>query len=372
MRNTPPDPDQVEVTLFGPGYGECVVVHLGENRWIVIDSCIDTTTGNPAVLEYFKTIGVSAQEAIKLIIISHWHDDHIKGLSRVIESCPDTPVCCSLAMTKEEFIANVLDYDNLFTRATTSGVSEIKETLRILRDNKRSIKKALANRTILRLRAQGASEPCVITSLSPSDSEMEIFLNDIANMIPELKKTKKRVPSLSPNNTAVALWIEIGSARILLGSDLEEMGKPSTGWSAIVHSEDRPQGQASIFKIPHHGSQTGHHDQVWEEMIDKSRIAILSPWYLGGNILPTTRDIERIISFASDSYITTYKLPPKSKKTRPSAVERTIRETVGKIKVVEPSMGWVSLRNGGKDSPDKWGVELSHVGIKLSDLAISA
>jgi hypothetical protein len=34
-----PAPEELEVTVFGPGFGESVIVHLGHNRWIVFDSC---------------------------------------------------------------------------------------------------------------------------------------------------------------------------------------------------------------------------------------------------------------------------------------------------------------------------------------------
>ncbi len=87
MTETPPNSDQIELTLFGPGFGECVAIHLGDNRWIVVDSCSDKTTGNPAVLDYFNTIGLSPQEVVKLIVISHWHDDHVRGLSKLVSSC---------------------------------------------------------------------------------------------------------------------------------------------------------------------------------------------------------------------------------------------------------------------------------------------
>src|SRR3989339_631959 len=102
MRELPPDSDQFELTLFGPGYGECAVVHVGANRWIVVDSCLDTTTRNPAVLEYFNAIGISAQEAVRLIVISHWHDDHVRGLSDIVSSCPNALVCCSSTLTQAE------------------------------------------------------------------------------------------------------------------------------------------------------------------------------------------------------------------------------------------------------------------------------
>lgn len=43
----PPAADEIEFSLFGPGYGEAVAVHLGDGTWLLIDSCIDpdsTTT----------------------------------------------------------------------------------------------------------------------------------------------------------------------------------------------------------------------------------------------------------------------------------------------------------------------------------------
>ncbi|PXF57856.1 MAG: hypothetical protein C4B58_08625 [Deltaproteobacteria bacterium] len=39
-----PSPDELEISLFGPGRGECVVAHLGNNDWLVVDSCLDNTS----------------------------------------------------------------------------------------------------------------------------------------------------------------------------------------------------------------------------------------------------------------------------------------------------------------------------------------
>lgn len=368
MREFPPNSDQIELTLFGPGYGECAVVHLGENRWIVVDSCLDTTTGKPAVLEYFDAIGVSAQEAVRLIVVSHWHDDHVRGLSNIVSSCPNAPVCCSSALTQREFLAHVLDYENIMTQTALSGINEIKQTFQILR-SRCPTKKALANRIVLNLPAEGTADSCVVTTLSPSDKEYDLFLRGIADLIPQVRQTKMRAPYLRPNHAAVALWIETGAVKILLGSDLEEKGEPLTGWSAIVQSAERPQGRASIYKVPHHGSSTGHHDQVWSDMMVQPSIAVLSPFYHAGKKLPTDKDVARIVTLAPESYITTRDPAPRSKRRRPSPVERTIRETVGKIRAVQPPMGWVSLRNGGNSNPDRWYVELSPAGSRLSALS---
>ena len=40
----PPRTDELEVSLFGPGVGECVIVHLGAGEWMVVDSCLDPAT----------------------------------------------------------------------------------------------------------------------------------------------------------------------------------------------------------------------------------------------------------------------------------------------------------------------------------------
>lgn len=82
----PPRPDQVEVTLLGPGFGESILVHIGDNHWIIIDSCIDSDTGSPAAITYLEGLGVDPGEAVKVIVATHWHDDHIGGISTLL-SC---------------------------------------------------------------------------------------------------------------------------------------------------------------------------------------------------------------------------------------------------------------------------------------------
>jgi len=122
------------------------------------------------------------------------------------------------------------------------------------------------------------------------------------------------------------------------------------------------------IRADHHGSVTGHHDKVWSDMMVQPPIAVLSPFYHAGKRVPTDKDVTRIVMLAPESYITTQHPVPKSKISRPSSVERTIRETVGKIRAVQPSMGWVSLRNGGKSKPDRWDIVLSPSASRLSVL----
>ena len=50
---TPSARDEIELTLFGPGYGESVVLHIGDGA--VVDSCIDKD-GRPSALSYLENL----------------------------------------------------------------------------------------------------------------------------------------------------------------------------------------------------------------------------------------------------------------------------------------------------------------------------
>ena len=176
--------------------------------------------------------------------------------------------------------------------------------------------------------------------------------------MPQLKTTKLRIPALTPNYTAVVLWVNIGEVFILLGSDLEESGHPDTGWSVILGSQTYPPGKAPLFKVPHHGSHTGHHPQVWQDMLDTAPVAILTPFALGNVSLPTQPDVERICQRTEQAYTTA--MPRRRRRRgRPQVVEKLIRDTVGSsIREVYSSTGHIRLRANLAETPLSWRVEL--------------
>ncbi|MYC69907.1 MAG: hypothetical protein F4X17_04275 [Gemmatimonadetes bacterium] len=53
----PPGDDDFEFTVFGPGYGESIVLHVGNGAWVIIDSCVDAD-GRPHALRYLESIGI--------------------------------------------------------------------------------------------------------------------------------------------------------------------------------------------------------------------------------------------------------------------------------------------------------------------------
>ncbi len=92
------------------------------------------------------------------------------------------------------------------------------------------------------LYSRAASATCgfaEVHSQSPSDSAMTLAHREFARYLPKYKEAQLTPVSLSPNNVAMVLWVKVGDARILLGSDLEESNNPGLGWRAIVNSNVR-------------------------------------------------------------------------------------------------------------------------------------
>jgi hypothetical protein len=47
-----PNADELEISLFGPGYGESLALHLGNGQWMIVDSCVDSSSRRAAALGY--------------------------------------------------------------------------------------------------------------------------------------------------------------------------------------------------------------------------------------------------------------------------------------------------------------------------------
>ena len=126
----PPDPDELEVSLFGPGFGECVVVHAGCGEWIIIDSCVGADGQTPAALDYLKRIGVDLAAAVKRVVATHWHNDHVRGLSRTMQECVSARFICSQALWTKEFVA----LSELWRkqRLATSPLAEITRVMALI------------------------------------------------------------------------------------------------------------------------------------------------------------------------------------------------------------------------------------------------
>ena len=291
-RQPAPPADEVELSAFGPGYGECLLVHLGDGDWMIVDSCVAPDDTIP-VLAYLRELGVDPGSAVKLVVATHWHDDHVRGMAEVLETCREATFACSGVLSPRQLVEAIgsLKSTNRFDAArTTSGVDEMRRTLQLLKPGTGRPAAVWSVEGLLLFRR--ANQPCEVTALAPGQRALSVAYQQIAPLVRE--GMHGRVPKPNQNLGAVVLWIQVGDVSLLLGADLEETPDPQTGWTAVCDCTVRPGGRAEVFKVPHHGSKNGHQERVWDELLVMSPEAVVCPHSLAGNHLPTPEDIQRL------------------------------------------------------------------------------
>lgn len=352
LRQDPPDPHELEISVIGPGRGECVVVHLGDNDWCIVDSCVARTFNEPVAVEYLRSFNNDAENRVKLVVATHWHDDHIRGLAQLLQAFPDARFACSAALGADNFAILVETAEESIQE--TSGVEEFRRIRDLLIERGKvtgtsrkfvSPDLAIQNRCLLRLPSERRSFPAAVTAVSPSDGTVKMALADIADWLPKPGELQRRIPNHAPNRTSVALWVEAASKRVLLGADLEHTEQLGEGWTAVIASR-QDYTPAGIFKIPHHGSPNADCPDVWLKMLDKNPVSVVTP-FTSGTGLPTEKDIRRLSGRTNRLFCTAP--GPGAPPRRDSVVEKFARNITKKRHVLSGSPGHVRIRWSAND-----------------------
>jgi beta-lactamase superfamily II metal-dependent hydrolase len=357
-----PSEGEIEVSVFGPGYGECVVVHLGQKEWIIIDSCIAQGRREPAALEYLQRLGVDVRSDVKLVLATHWHDDHIRGLAKLVRACDSARVAISSALHVDELLV-LIEAVRPRAMMASSGINELGAVIDLLEERRVSPIWAVPNRLLHRSNGNRSVE---ITSLSPSDDAITASKRGFAALIPEPGQGKRRVSARRPNHAAVVVHITSGAQTVLLGSDLEEGPGTSAGWTKIITSSERPGSKAIVYKIAHHGSSSGDHPGIWSELVVEDPLAVMTPFMHGRQNLPTDSDLRRLRKRAGVLLMTSNR-QPRTRKRRDRAVERALEGVLRSLRDAQPPMGHVRLRaRTDTVAPGPWSIETSEFAAVLS------
>lgn len=341
----PPAADEFEVTLFGPGYGEAIAVHLGEGVWLLVDSCIDPDTNLPASETYLEKIGVGVGQ-VHAIVASHWHDDHVRGISRLATKYAQAEFFFSAVFNDKKVLAFLTAYSG----ANSAGLSHgSKELHSVVRDRKTPF--ALIQRSIV-LQVTLSGRPVMVTALSPVQGGFAQFLAHMAQYQVQREQPINNVPELKPNLESVALHIDLGDDAILLGADLEEHN--TCGWSAIMADKwSASRKKSTVFKVAHHGSITGDCPSVWRNLLQANPLACLTPFSKGKVRLPTETDRVRVRGNAAGAYIS-------SGASRRPAMDSRILKRLGDIcnNVAQVNAGFGAVRMRRRIGVPAWNVEL--------------
>ena len=192
-----------------------------------------------------------------------------------------------------------------------------------------------------------------VTALSPSSEAVTLAMKAFASQLPEPTRPQTRVAAPSPNHASVVLWVEGPSGVSLLGADLESAGSNDQGWGAVLALGDRT--PASLVKVPHHGSESGHDRRMWDRLVTVLPQAVLTPWELAGKRLPAEEDVQRICRLAPEAAIAG-RATSRPGRFEP-AVERTLKGAAKSRYAVGDSVGHIRARCASSDNAS-WRVEL--------------
>lgn len=336
---------------MGPGYGESVVVHLGQGEWLVVDSCVDTADPQKPVapLRYLQQLGVRVERAVKFIVTSHWDDDHVKGIADIVEACTDARFVCSHVFPSEKFscFAQAM---SIGSAATDGGnVKNMRRVLELLYARGKPIYRAGPARTL-------HPNP-KIQSWSPSDKDETEFLKHVAQMHPRAGQGMRKAFLGSGNLTSVVLSIDWPESSVLLAADMESSSDNLRGWNAVVSEAQRiGWTPGALVKIPHHGSSTGHDERMWQILLSPEPISVVAPFGRGpiAGRPPKSSDVTRIRNKSGAMFLTARHSKPKSSKLD-VAVKRSLREGMIALTSQSSPIGIVRHR---KQIGGQWGHEL--------------
>ena len=354
-----PSPDVFELSLFGCGIGESAALHLGGGEWAIVDSCRRASDENPMPLQYLAEIGVDADAAVRLVLLTHWHDDHVDGAADIVAACGAARVAFSGAMASDEFltILELYSESGRIVDRRTSGVYELGRISQVIKD--RVGAGAARNTTRAAVRAQADTvlyrrEDCSVIAIAPSPGSIHVAHQELGSALRALVESPAQalvVPPPHRNDYSVALWIKWRDLRVLMGGDLEVSADLGRGWAAAMQCVHFPDGNAQIVKIAHHGSPNGDDPVVWANHVDQNEpTAVLTSYTRGSTPRPSREDLARIKDRTSGVYYTT--LPSKASPRRDGAVERELASVVRSRKVLGRTAGQVRVRwqIGGRGS----------------------
>jgi hypothetical protein len=347
-----PEPNVGEITLIGTagGYGESIVIHLGANNWAVVDSCQDPNSGDCLPLTYLKSLGVDLNH-VRVIICTHWHNDHIKGLSFLLEQCENAKLCFAPCTDVDKFRL-LLEMDQQKVKSNRS-TAEFYKCLEITKKRGNEVIKAISDRLILNLPDSNSQ----IYTLSPSDATLTAYDHEISTLIEEIRPYN-RVVVKNPNSKSVVILLLIGKHRAILGADLEVSSNDKEGWVNIIDNsaiidKDKP---ASFFKVPHHGSETGYEKRIWDELLIENSTAKLTPFI--SSKLPRQKMLDIYVNHTKNLYSSSNIIQSGKPKKRDKSLEKAIKEYRPSLTEVKFSQGIIQSRILLDEEQAQWDTEV--------------
>lgn len=348
-----PKESEVEVTVLGTGggYGESIVIKANDS-WIIVDSCTEPSKSESLPIEYLKRMEVDLNK-VELIICTHWHNDHIRGLSDALQQCQNAEFSFASVHDLEKFLFFCeLDYKKL-EKGAVGSTNEFVDCVDIILERGKDCILAQCNQVLF---SKKGIVNYTLYALSPSPRSIKDFHVELGQLLTDFGTSNTAMPKNTPNDKSVALLLSFGNHRVLLGADLEQGSSDKNGWKHIVnHCIVIDDIKANLFKISHHGSSTGYIKEIFDVLVNNDGILKLTPF--SSSSLPRKDMIDVYKKHSNTIYSTAeLKAPPRPKR-RDMSLEKFI-DRVGKVSEIKYNFGIIRSRIDCANQDAQWQTEL--------------
>lgn len=342
---TAPNSTQFEFSLIGRGsaYGESIVLHLGNNKWGIIDTCRNPKTKTSVALEYLQAISVPFDNVV-FIVGTHWHQDHVTGFTSLVSRCEKADIYLSAAMNCAEY-----KYFIGFKNDISSPFSPAKAFQKLadyIRKSNRRLKQTKQDMVLYH--GKIADKNVMLTALSPNDATINYFqqtqLKALKNITAGIEQS---ITKPEPNLQSIVSLVSIEDFGVLLGADLEVTKDVELGWEGVLQGKMLSR-KANIFKVPHHGSENGFNKQIWDKLLKPNPNLAITPIRTGKTILPTSPMVNKLLNYAPNSYITANPYADEVAKHN-HTIRKAIKSTGLKIKKLSYELGHIRFRKDLRD-----------------------
>src|SRR5262249_14992580 len=159
-----------------------------------------------APIRYLGDLGVEISKGLRLILATHWHDDHIGGISAAHRGGPNAGLAMPPAMSTQKGRGFFRGVARGGSGKISSRVHELQAIATIQHDEGRKpFRLAKANNVLLRENELSHGHPVAVEAVSPHDQDVQAFLTTLASFSPVAPG--QRVMPFEQNDVSVAVWI---------------------------------------------------------------------------------------------------------------------------------------------------------------------
>ncbi|TCN27050.1 hypothetical protein [Sinorhizobium americanum] len=271
------------VRVIGSAPGESLILLFDCGSAITIDCC---KTGNENhTINSLEELGIGFEKVL-FNVITHFHDDHIKGMSELAAACTNAKIVIPDAWTEDVFKYFVATVSDETTLGRVSVTKEIERIFDILKGSPRRLFTVSELSSLYPPPAHPSAKGESLIVLTPTVARKAKFLARLASAIAAGDTEAFGFCETNKNWTSICCILKYGEKYAFLGGDVENLS-PDYDLSSVHQSHLKPLSRYEFVKLPHHGSDTSFCMELRSLINDDDTVVAITPYPRGHKPLPS-------------------------------------------------------------------------------------